>query len=103
MSDTVETATIPGTSPVSTCALWMSAISPGILAGSFIKARNTPTTTPAPAVTATHHQSPPNQPGSETSYQLFPASIDAQERKTGDRADEPEQQRVPQHIQNSRV
>ena len=37
---------------------------PGSVAGTRKKRRSTPTSTPAPAVTATHHRLPSNQPGS---------------------------------------
>ena len=81
----------------------MSAISPGILAGSFVKVRNNPTTTPAPAVTATHHHWPPNQPGSETSYQLFPVSVTPKNTRPATAPTTPSSSAYPIRIQNPRV
>src|SRR4051812_1977395 len=75
INDAAETATIPGTDRTSTCACSRSSIRLGILAGRWVTRRRTPTTSPAPAVTPTHHQCPPNHPGSESVYQLSPNPI----------------------------
>ena len=75
IKDTADTATIPGTGPGSTCSSWRSAISPEVCSGRRVTRRSTPTRTPAPAVTATHHHCPPNQPGVESTYQLSPNPI----------------------------
>ena len=81
----------------------MSATSPGTFAGSFIKARNNPTTTPAPVVTATHHQWPPNQRGSERSYQLFPLPVTPRNARPATAPTTPSTSAYPIRIQNSRV
>ena len=72
ISDTADTATIPGTSRGSTRPSCRSAIRPGVCSGSRVTRRSSPTTTPAAAVTAIHHHCPPNQPGLATTYQLSP-------------------------------
>ena len=43
--------------------------------GRRVRRRSRPTTTPAAAATATHHQCPPNQPGWESAYHLPPNLI----------------------------
>ena len=75
ISDTAETATTPGTSPGSTCSDCRSSNKPGTSWGSRVRRRSRPTTAPAAAATATHHQCPPNQPGSESLYHLPPNLI----------------------------
>ena len=62
-SDTAETATAFKTVDGSTRCSCSSSTVPGSLAGSRVNRRRAPTSTPAPAVTATHHRLPSNQPG----------------------------------------
>ena len=52
---------------------------PGNLAGTRQTRRSTPTSTPAPAVTATHQRLPSNQPGSlgSVNQSLVPPLINA--------------------------
>ena len=62
-SDTSETATAFRTVEGSTRWSLSSLTVPGSLTGTRKKRRSTPTSTPAPAVTATHQRLPSNQPG----------------------------------------
>ena len=66
ISDTAETAMVPGSSPRSKSSACRSSNKPGTSSGRRVSRRNRPTTTPAAAVTATHHQCPLNQPGLES-------------------------------------
>src|SRR5271166_4233196 len=75
ISDTAETTATPATSPVSTCSVCRSSNRPGTCSGRRVRRRSRPTTTPAAAATATHHQCPPNQPGWVSSYHLPPTLI----------------------------
>ena len=75
ISDTKETAAIPGTSPTSTCPVCRSSNRPGVSQGRRVRRRTRPTATPAATATATHHQCPPNQPGWESLYHLLPSLI----------------------------
>ena len=79
ISDTAETATVPGTSRGSTCSACRSSNKPGTSSGRRVSRRSRPTTTPAAAVTATHHQCPPNQPGLESVYHRPPNLITPRE------------------------
>jgi hypothetical protein len=62
-SDTSETATALRTVEGSTRWSVNSSAVPASLNGTRKKRRSTPTSTPAPAVTATHHRLPSSQPG----------------------------------------
>ena len=102
ISDTAETTTIPGTNRGSTCPSFRSAIKPGISSGRRVTRRNRPTTTPAPAVTATHHHCPPNQPGSESAYQLPPNPITPMNTRPANAPNTPRATAYPMSTQNSR-
>ena len=94
ISDTAETAAIPGTIPGSTCPLLRSSNRPGTCSGRRVRRRSNPTTTPAAAVIATHHQCPPNQPGSESRVPLASEVDHAHEDQTRECAEHPESDRV---------
>src|SRR3954452_5923449 len=101
ISDTVETATIPGTKPGSTCSVCRSANKPGTFSGSLVRRRATPTRAPAAAATATHHQWPPNQPESESSYHLPPTLITPMNARPAHAPNAPSAAAQPIRIQNS--
>src|SRR5262249_61739804 len=75
ISDTNDTAAIPGTSPGWTCSVCRSSNRPGVFQGRRGRRRTRPTATPPAAATATHHQCPPNQPGWGSLYHLPPHLI----------------------------
>ena len=95
ISDTAETTVIPGTNRGSTCPSCRSGIRPGISSGRRVRRRNSPTTTPAPAVTATHHHCPPNQPGFGIGIPAAPEPDHSHEHQTGERAEHPQGHRIP--------
>ena len=88
INETAKTARIPGTSPGVDVLVLEVGDQPGIFAGRCVARRNNPTTTPAAAVTAIHHHCPPNQPGSESVYQLPPHPVTPMNTKSGERADD---------------
>src|SRR5215469_1061284 len=75
ISDTSETAAIPGTSLGSTCSVFRSSNRQGVFQGRRVSRRTRPTATPDAAATAAHHQCPPNQPGCESLHHLPPNVI----------------------------
>src|SRR3954447_654912 len=102
ISDTAETAATPGTNRGSMCPSFRSAINPGTSSGRRVTRRNTPTTTPAPAVTATHHHWPPNQPGSESPYQRPPNPITPMKISPANAPNTPRATAYPMSTQNCR-
>ena len=58
--------------------------------------------TPAAAVTATHHQCPPNQPGSESAYHLPAKSITPTNTRPANAPKTPRATAYPTRAQNSR-
>ena len=102
ISDTAETTAIPGTNRGSTCPSCRSGIRPGICSGRRVRRRNSPTTTPAPAVTATHHHCPPNQPGSASTYQRPPNPITPMNTRPANAPNTPRATAYPMSTQNSR-
>src|SRR5689334_2805027 len=102
ISDTAETTATPGTIRGSTCPSCRSWIRPGICSGKRVKRRNSPTTTPAPAVTATHHHWPPNQPGSASAYQRPPNPITPMNTRPANAPNTPSATAYPMSSQNSR-
>ena len=102
ISDTTEAATVPGTNARSTCSACSSANTPGISSGRWVRRRSRPTTTPAAAVTATHHQCPPNQPGWESVYHLPPNLITPMRTRPANAPNTPRATAYPIRTQNSR-
>ena len=103
ISDTAETATIPGTSPVSTSAPSMSSMSPGISRGASSRTQQAD----HDAGPCRDCDPPPVAPEPARIRNVVPvvASIGhAQEHWTGHRADDPEQQtRTPSGSRTHRV
>src|SRR6478609_4592246 len=103
ISETAETAAIPGTSRASTCCSCRSATRPGVCSGRRVRRLSRPTATPAAAVTATHHQCPPNQPGLEATYQLPPTPTTPMNTRPAMAPRTPRETAYPMSTQNSRV
>ena len=88
--DTAETAMVPGTSRGSMRPARTSSKKPGTSSGRRVSRRSRPTTMPAPAVTATHHQCPPNQPGIGIGVPPRPELDHPQANQSCERAEHPE-------------
>src|SRR6185437_16225865 len=102
ISDTAETAAIPGTSPTSTLPVCRSSNRPGVFHGSRVRRRTNPTAIPAATATATHHQCPPNQPGSESLYHLPPTVIRPTKISAANAPNTPRTTAYASRTQNSR-
>src|SRR6476646_8564659 len=102
INDTAETTAIPCTNRGSTCPSFRSAIRPGICSGRRVTRRTSPTTTPAPAVTATHHHCPPNKPGLASTYQRPPNPITPMNTRPANAPNTPRATAYPMSTQNSR-
>ena len=102
ISDTADTTTIPGTSRPSTWPAVRSSTRLGIWSGKCSRRRSSPTTAPAAAVTATHHQCPPNQPGCASAYQLPPTLMTPMYTRPANAPNTPRTTAYPIRTQNSR-
>ena len=102
ISDTAETTATPGTRRGSTCPSFRSANKPGTCSGRRVSRRSKPTTTPAAAVTATHHHCPPNQPGWASTYHRPPNPITPMNTRPANAPNTPSTTAYPISTQNSR-
>ncbi len=101
-SDTTETATACRTVEGSTRSSFSSWTVPGIFTGSRNSRRSTPTSTPAPAVTATHHRLPSNQPGffGSVNQRSVPTSTNPRNAKAANASTTPNNAAYPISRQN---
>jgi hypothetical protein len=102
ISDTADTAMVPGTSPVSKRSALRSSNKPGTSSGRRVSRLSRPTTRPAAAVTATHHQCPPNQPGPEPVVHLTPNLMIPSDTSPAKAPNTPSANAQPMSTQNSR-